>query len=148
MSLYNSMNGVNNATFFILPVLGKHPEEYPRFRDCFFGELSRSETEKDQFGMPRLTRSEDKVISVYTRVGGNNRSDYQEQIKELQESPHYIKDYNDSFDSTFAIFVFSIPDKWKSDIDLLLAGEKPSKEYVNQMIKVFPKLESTFKQMI
>jgi hypothetical protein len=36
MSLYNMMNGANPATFFILPMLGeKHPEQYPRFRDCF-----------------------------------------------------------------------------------------------------------------
>lgn len=31
------INGVNQATFYILPMLGKHPDEYPRFRDCFTG---------------------------------------------------------------------------------------------------------------
>ncbi len=36
MSLYNMINGVNPATFFILPMLGKHPDEYPRFRDCLW----------------------------------------------------------------------------------------------------------------
>ncbi len=54
MSLYNMINGVNPATFFILPMLGKHPDEYPRFRDCFVGE--------DQ-----------KSIEILTRVGGGNR---------------------------------------------------------------------------
>lgn len=52
MSLYNMINGVNPATFIILPMLGKHPDEYPRFRDCFI---------------------KDGMIEVYTRVGGNNR---------------------------------------------------------------------------
>ena len=36
--LYNLINGVNLATFIILPMLGKHPDEYPRFRDCFIAE--------------------------------------------------------------------------------------------------------------
>ena len=39
MSLYNMLHGVNPSTFFILPMLGeKHPDEYPRFRDCFIGD--------------------------------------------------------------------------------------------------------------
>lgn len=38
MSLYNMLNGVNPCTFLILPMLGKHPDEYPRFRDCFIEE--------------------------------------------------------------------------------------------------------------
>jgi len=59
MSLYNMMFGVNQATFYILLMLGKHPEEYPRFRDCFI-----SETEHPQY---------DNMIHIYTRVGGNNR---------------------------------------------------------------------------
>jgi len=27
------INGANPSTFFILPMLDKHPDEYPRFRD-------------------------------------------------------------------------------------------------------------------
>ena len=35
MSMYNMMHGCNQSTFSILPMLGKHPDKYPRFRDCF-----------------------------------------------------------------------------------------------------------------
>ena len=45
------INGVNPATFFILPMVAeKHPDSYPRFRDCFIGKLSNSD-EDDQFGI-------------------------------------------------------------------------------------------------
>lgn len=54
MSLYNMINGVNLSAFIFLPMLGKHPNEYPRFRDCFLGEDENS-------------------IVVFTRVGGGNR---------------------------------------------------------------------------
>jgi hypothetical protein len=30
MSLYNMVHGTTQATFFVLPMLGKHPDEYPR----------------------------------------------------------------------------------------------------------------------
>ena len=38
MSLYNMMNGFNPACLFIMPMLGRKQEEYPRFRDCFVTE--------------------------------------------------------------------------------------------------------------
>lgn len=61
MSLYNMICGVNPAAFFILPMLGKHPDEYPRFRDCF---VSDDETS----------------IEVLTRVGGGNRGYGEEEL--------------------------------------------------------------------
>lgn len=149
MSLYNMINGANPATFFILPMLGeKHPESYPRFRDCFVGELSNSD-EGDQFGIPKKKTDEQKVISVYTRVGGGNREDYQDRIDELRKHPNYIKDYDDDFDSTFATFVFSVPDEWKSDFDKLLGGEATeiSEAYKNRLYAVFPKLKEKFDEM-
>ena len=74
MSLYNMLNGVNIATFFILPMLDKHPDEYPRFRDCFIGEDKNS-------------------IVVYTRVGGGNRNcGFGEE--ELYKHPNFIKTYD------------------------------------------------------
>ena len=53
MSLYNMMNGFNPACVFIMPMLGRKQEEYPRFRDCFV--------------------TEENNIAIYTRVGGGNR---------------------------------------------------------------------------
>lgn len=148
MSLYNAINGVNQATFFILPMLGKHPDEYPRFRDCFIGGLENAD-ENDQFGIPQKKTSEEKVISVYTRVGGGNRDDYESQIEELQKMPNYLRDYDDDFDSTFATFVFSIPEKWKADFDKITEGKanEISDDYKAELKRVFPKLAEKFDTM-
>ena len=129
MSLYNMVYGVNPITFFLLPMLGdKHSDEYPRFRNCFL---------KDE-ECPKY----DNYIHVYTRVGGGNRGcDFGEE--ELMEHPNFVTTFDDSFDSTYATYVFSIPDKWKADFKLLLDGkmEDISKELKNQIDKVFPKLK-------
>lgn len=125
MSLYNMINGVNPATFIFLPMLGKHPDEYPRFRDCFIN---------------------DGMIEVYTRVGGNNRnSGYGEE--ELYKHPNFVETYDDDFDNTYGTYVFSVPDEWKDDFNKLMNGEKPSERYIEQMCKIFPKLEDKFKKL-
>lgn len=79
MSLYNMICGVNPAAFFILPMLGKHPDEYPRFRDCF---VSDDETS----------------IEVLTRVGGGNRG-YGEE--ELMKHPNFLRTYDWDEDNTY-----------------------------------------------
>jgi len=142
------INGVNPATFFILPVLGKHSDEYPRFRDCFLGELSNSKDGTDQFGIPlKVYDITKKVISVYTRVGGNNREDYKAEIAELRATPTYIKDYDDDFDNTFATFQFGFPKEFEGIYDSIIA-EAPLNEspdnYKEILYKVFSKLTKTF----
>jgi len=129
MSLYNMFNGMNPATFFVLPMLDRHPENYGRFRDCFLYDDEHPEY--------------DNHISVYTRMGGGNRDSYEELIEELQSHENYVADYDDSFDSTYATFVFSVPVKYREDYDLIVSGHpgKVSKAYQDQLIRVFPKLE-------
>ena len=122
MSIYNMMYGVNPATFLILPMLGMHPDEYPRFRDCFV---------------------DDGQILVLTRVGGNNRNCGFGEEK-LYKHPNFVKTYDSEQDSTYGYYVFSVPEKWKDDFERLLRRENPSSEYLTQMCKVFPKLESVF----
>ena len=127
MNLYNMVNGVNPAAFLILPMLGRHASEYPRFRDCFLNEK--------------------KQIVVLTRVGGNNRnSGYGEE--ELYKDPNFVKTYDDDFDSTYGYYVFNVPEEWKDDLDRLLNGEKPSARYLDQMCKVYPKLEDKFREQL
>ena len=127
MSLYNTLNGMNLATFFILPMLNKHPDEYPRFRDCFTGEDNNS-------------------IVIYTRVGGGNRNcGFGEE--ELYKHPNFIKTYDDDFDSTYGYYAFSIPNKWEKDFAAILNGKLWSEEYHNQMCKIFPKLKDNFTQI-
>lgn len=53
MSLYNMIEGFSPACLFIMPMLGRKQDNYPRFRDCFV--------------------TEEGNIAIYTRVGGGNR---------------------------------------------------------------------------
>ena len=134
MSLYNMINGVSSATFFILPMLGKHPEEYPRFRDCFLRDGEHPEY--------------DWHIHVYTRVGGNNRNcGFGEE--ELYNHPNFIDSFDDSFDNTFATYVFSVPEKWKTDFEKIKNGNLKdiSEEYKKELYRVFPKLKEEFDEM-
>lgn len=102
----------------------KHPDEYPRFRDCFIQE---------------------DLICVYTRVGGNNRDNgYGEE--ELYEHPNYLKTEDDEFDNTYASYYFSVPEEWKEDFDKIIEGKikEISSEYKDRLYKVYPKLKDTF----
>ena len=132
MSFYNMINGVNSATFFILPFLGeKHPNDYPRFRDCFID-----------------NRDGKDVIVVYTRVGGGNRDcGYGE--TELYKHPNFISTKDDEFDSTYAEYVFGVPDEWQEDFDKIKRGdiEQVSQRYKKRLYKVFPKLKKSFDEI-
>lgn len=124
MSLYNLINGVNPAAFFILPMLGYHPNEYPRFRDCF--------------AEPELNE-----IHVLTRTGGGNRESYEAENNWLETFPTYISNSDDDFDDTFALWKFKVPEKWIPDYILICDGkaDEVSKEYANEVLRVWPKLK-------
>lgn len=120
MSLYNMLMGFNPACIYLLPMLGRKQEEYPRFRDCFL---------------------EDGKIAVYTRVGGNNRGcGYGEE--KLYEDPNFVTTYDDGFDSTYATYLFNVPEKWKSDFDKILNGKvmEVSDDYYNYVCDFYPLL--------
>lgn len=135
MSLYNMMHDLSNATFFLLPMLGKHPEEYPRFRDCFTQDKEYPEY--------------DGHIHVYTRTGGGNREDYKAENEDMKCHPNFVADYDDSFDCTFASWIFTVPEKWKADFDKILKdGIKDiSEEYKQELYRVFPKLKEQFDEL-
>jgi len=129
MSIYQMMNGVSPATFFFLPMLGKHPDEYPRFRDCFLNDEEHPEYSKR--------------LHIYTRTGGGNREAYEEANDAMRASPYFITDFDDSFDSTYASWIFRVPDQWQADYQLLM-DSKPtevSDAYVDIVCKVFPKID-------
>lgn len=121
MSLYNMINGFNPACLFIMPMLGRKQEEYPRFRDCFV--------------------TEENNIAIYTRVGGGNRGcGFGEE--ELYKDENFLTTYDDDFDNTYATYEFKVPLKWKSDFDLIMRGKQHevSKEYVRYVKEFYPKL--------
>ena len=112
--------GFNPACIYLLPMLGRKQEEYPRFRDCFL---------------------EDGKIAVYTRVGGNNRGrGYGEE--KLYEDPNFVTTYDDGFDSTYATYLFNVPEKWKFDFDKILNGKvmEVSDDYYNYVCDFYPLL--------
>lgn len=123
-SIYNLMNGVNPATFFFIPMLGKHPDSYPRFRDCFV--------------------NKDKKILILTRLG---HGDYEEEQEEMRAIPNYLNDYVMEDDQTYRMFVYKCPSEWESDWDCLIKGKRPSNAYIDRMCKVYPKLEENFRKM-
>jgi hypothetical protein len=113
------LNGFNPACVFIMPMLGRKQEEWPRFRDCFV--------------------TEDNNIAIYTRVGGGNRNSGYEEEK-LYEDENFIKTYDDDYDTTYGTYEFKVPEKWKADFDVILSGDmsKISDEYVAYLKEFFP----------
>lgn len=121
MSLYNMLMGFNPACVVIMPMLGRKQEEYPRFRDCFV--------------------TEEGNIAIYTRVGGGNREcGYGEE--ELYEDENFITTYDDEYDSTYGTYEFRVPEKWKTDFDLIINGKgsEVSQEYIDYVKAFYPKL--------
>lgn len=121
MSLYNMVNGFNPACVLIMPMLGRKQEEYPRFRDCFV--------------------TEENNIAIYTRVGGGNRNCGFGEEK-LYEDEHFIKTYDDDFDSTYGTYEFKVPDKWKSDFNKIMSNNLTdvSDDYISYLKDFYPKL--------
>ena len=120
MSLYNMIKGFDPACLWIMPMLGRHQEDWPRFRDCFV---------------------EDNTIVILTRVGGGNRdTGYGED--ELYKDPNFISTYDDEYDSTYGYYVFKVPDEWKEDFDKLRQGKfaETSKAYQGLMRSFWPTL--------
>lgn len=122
MSLYNLVNGFNPACVFLMPMLGRKQDEYPRFRDCFLSD-------------------DEKHLVIYTRVGGPNRNNGYGEEK-LYEDPNFVKTYDDEDDSTYGCYVFNVPEKWKKDFDTIVAGkfEEVSEEYVSYVREFYPTL--------
>lgn len=121
MSMYNMLNGFNPACVFIMPMLGRKQEEWPRFRDCFV--------------------TEDNNIAIYTRVGGGNRNcGYNEE--KLYEDENFIRTYDDEYDTTYGTYEFKVPEKWKADFDTILSGDmsKVSDEYIAYLKEFYPLL--------
>lgn len=104
MSLYNMMFGCNPFASILLALAGLDVAEIPRFRDVF---LDRDETGST-------------VIQVFTRTGGNNREMYESENDVLANKPNAIRDYDDSYDCTYAYFEFSPLPEMKDVAEILM----------------------------
>ena len=94
MSLYSKLFGENVDTPILLGMIGVNKQYFERFRDVFLC-------------------NNGKNIKIYTRIGGDNRSDYEATWKKIKQHILYKTDYDDSFDNTYAYIEFSIPEKYE-----------------------------------
>jgi hypothetical protein len=111
--LYNLVFGNNLLAGPFLGALGIHPNDVPRFRDCFLFHDGQS-------------------LVVYTRTGGGNREEYREQNEDMTRRAGYLRDEDDSFDSTYALFHFAVPETIKPHVPSLLEkgyGVDPGKRW-------------------
>ena len=114
------IHGYNPACVFLMPMLGRKQDEYPRFRDCFLSEDCQR-------------------IVIYTRVGGNNR-DCGFEEEELYEDPNFVTTYDDDYDNTYGYYEFKVPEKWKPDFDKIVGGKirDTSDEYQQYLRDFYP----------
>jgi hypothetical protein len=130
MSFYNMVFGVKPAAFFVMPFIGVgyHPDQWPRFRDCFIGDDEHPE----YVG---------KII-VYTRTGGGNREHNADANDWIRSLPGFVADYDDSYDCTFACWVFDVPEEWAEDVRRFLGGDvvNYSPAARERVLAVYPKL--------
>lgn len=103
MSFYSMIHGENPFSNVLLAILGLNRSQIPRYRDCFW---------------------DGTHIGVYTRTGGNNRDDYEEENAMLEDHPNHVRNEDDDFDDTYATFYFSIPEKLQWTIPHLTATEE------------------------
>ncbi len=123
MSLYNILHGKNADSEVLLAGLGLTRNDFYRFRDVWV--------------------SEDDLIAVYTRGGGNNREcyelDYEDgtctedghadscvivKQEKLRQHPLYVRDVDDSFDNTYCTFYFRPPDTIPADYPRSPTGDE------------------------
>lgn len=93
MSLYNALFGYNKFAHILLRILDLDVVDVPRFRDCYLNEAG------------------DEII-IFTRTGGGNREEYAAQNEALRRRPGFIADADDTLDSTYAKFRYSIPEQF------------------------------------
>jgi hypothetical protein len=108
--LYGQFFGMNQYAIAILEALGLKPDDFFRFRDAC---VAQGE------------------IAVYTRLGGGNRRDYTAVFEAMRHHPNYMRDEDDTFDSTYCTFYFSLPDQYRNILSKFDIGEKwdPSRRW-------------------
>lgn len=119
--MYNLCFGVNRMAPLLLKVLGINQDDgrWPagRFRDIYLNEDG--------------TR-----ILLYTRNGGGNRDCFEEGDDDcrctgcvitriLPQHPHYVRDYDDDFDCTYATIEFRVPPEYEAEMRALATGKSP-----------------------
>lgn len=111
MSLYHLICGKNTSSL-LLPMINHSEGDFMRYRDVFT-------SDKDDWRCDEPGRR----VYVFTRTGGGNREEYSEHIEEMSRDPLFLREYDDSYDSTYMTFVFRVPEAWHADYDAVVNGK-------------------------
>lgn len=95
MSMYNMLFGMNPQSDLLLAVLGLRKNDIERFRDVYVSK-------------------DGKTITIRTRTGGGNRSDYPNLT--MRKLPTWQGSEDEEFDCTYADDMFAVPDEWVDDV--------------------------------
>lgn len=79
------------------------------------------------------------VVVMYTRTGGGNREDYQDSISAMQANPNYIKDHDDPYDSTYAMFYFRVPEENEERVRPLIRPPRDFRQEWADAMEAFEK---------
>ncbi len=101
MSLYNMVRGASVTAPICFGMLGVKPGDIPRLRDAWLAD-------------------DGETITILTRTGGGNREHYQDENFAMTEVSGYKYNEDDDFDSTFAHFVYDVPDQFAEDVKLIV----------------------------
>ena len=104
MSLYNRLFGENENAIPLLGMLSLTRKSFGRYRDVYLNK-------------------EGTKITVISRIGGNNVAEYKDVYTNLRKHPNWITDYDDAFDSTYAYFEFTVPDKYAQTCKMIAPKE-------------------------
>lgn len=109
MSLYDLVVRPNPGGAMLFATLGLSPAVVPRLRDVWIN--------------AELTE-----VTVFTRTGGGNRSEYEGENAGLRTFPGFLRDSDWALDATYAEWVFAVdPDKsaiLKRDIEARSAEDQ------------------------
>lgn len=115
--MYTMVFGINEMARPFLELLKIDHRDVPRFRDCFLFHDGQS-------------------LVIYTRTGGGNREEFKDDNEKMRRWPGYLRDEDDSFDRTYALFHFAVPYEIKEAIQTLLIngwGVDPSKRWAEAL---------------
>lgn len=108
MSLYNQLFGENKDAGALLTMIRLSREDFQRYRDAWLNK-------------------DGNIITVFTRLGGDNRKSFQSIISSIRKNKWFKNDFDDNFDNTYAYFQFYVPKEYIGLCkELAPAEERPS----------------------
>ena len=120
MSMYNALFGMNPLAGQLLSLLGLSADDVGRFRDAYVAEGGNE-------------------IHVFTRNGGGNREGY---MPDFSAHPHYVRDFDDGFDSTYATIVFRTPEPARPLLTEIAALNKDTLRPMERLEQLLTDLKS------